>query len=144
MAGRVIPARLALCGRLVALAATAFLLLAHSPTGDAGADCEGYPVERQAYSISGTCDGVAGRFELSAAAGSCDILVEGDAGPLPRVGRREASPGGRLDAGQFTLYDEQQPRGLTCTAEARPTSLVLECLDLATDTPCELELRPTQ
>jgi hypothetical protein len=134
------PSRLGFLLRLAALAATALLLLAHSPTGDAEPSCDGYPAFRQAYRVEGSC-GAVGVIELAASEDSCDIWQEGDDVGLPPVGTRHGVPKGNLASGGFRLYDPQQPRGFSCTASESPEGLSIFCRD-ADDRTCNAELNP--
>ena len=126
--------------RLVALAGTALLLLAHSPTGDAEPACEGYPEFRQAYRVDGSC-GPAGVIELAASEDSCDMWQEGDEVGLPGVGTRHGVPAGNPASGGFKLYDPQQSKGYSCSASKTELGLSIFCRD-ADDNTCTAEMTP--
>ena len=127
--------------KIAVLAATLGLLLAHSPSGDAPKACDAYPAEHVAYDVSGSC-GSAGSIEIDAAAGSCDIWLSGDDVGLPHVGTRNETPNGRLDEGNFKLYDEQGTPRISCAGTKTATDLLLvTCLDLDTEARCTAELR---
>jgi hypothetical protein len=136
-------ARLGFLVRLVALAATALLLLAHSPTGDAeGPSCEDYDGLRLRYRVEGDC-GPAGELVFVAMAGSCDLVTEGDDVGIPAVGNRERAVDGDITLGGFDLYDPQKPRDFSCSSTASEGTLSLFCRN-ASDRTCSATLTPAR